>query len=70
MKVEYRWQFTYYEQMEMLPLPIFPLIVIDDELLETNDKINEFLENHNLTFEEFTQRVTDGYDGEIEILIQ
>ena len=68
LKVEYRWQFTKWEQMEMLPTPIFPIMVINDELLEDNSQIEGFLEKHQLTFEEFTQKVPDGYCGPLLII--
>jgi len=68
LKVEYRWQFTEWEQMEILPVPVFPIIVVDDELLRDSFEIEEFLERHKLSFEEFTQRVPDDYDGALAIL--
>lgn len=68
LKVEYRRQFTYWEQEELLSVSVFPLIVIDGELLEDSFQIESFLDEHKLTFEEFTQLVPDGYDGSLEIL--
>ena len=63
LQVEYRWQFTKWEQMEMLPVEVFPLIVVNDELMEDSFQIEEFLNRHKLTFEEFILKVPNGYNG-------
>lgn len=69
LEVEYRWQFTYYEQMERLPMgEVFPLIVVDGEMLEDSFQIDAFLERQNVTFERFLELVPDGYKGDINIL--
>jgi hypothetical protein len=68
LEIHYRWQITKWEQLEMLKYPVFPTIVVNEEVLETNADISEFLHQHGVSYEQLIEMVPDGFCGTTDIL--
>ena len=68
LEVHYRWQITEFELLTMRKYPVWPAIIVDDVILKHTYQIDEFLKEHSISFEEFIERVPDGYNGTTNIL--
>ena len=68
LEVHYRWQITKWEQLDLIPYPVWPAIIVDDVLLEQTCTINDFLREYDISLEEFIARVPHGFVGTTAIL--